>query len=88
MECYTYVKLRNRIKERYVTQEAFARELGISRGSLIGRLNGSLDFKFDEVVKSCELLDIPFGEATYYFFTRQFGNVNTNSQGTRRVASR
>lgn len=41
---FSYAKLRGRIKEYFKTQEAFAKELGISRTSLNLRLNNINEF--------------------------------------------
>lgn len=72
----SYAKLRGRIRERYKTQENFAKSLGISRGSLIGRLKGDLDFTYAEVVNGCKLLGIKDEDAKDYFFNGLFGNPN------------
>ena len=74
MECHA--KLRGRIREKYKTQENFAKALGISRGSLIGRLKGDLDFTYAEVINGCRLLGLNDEDAPEYFFNPEFGFPN------------
>lgn len=64
-----YGKLRGRIKEIYNTQNEFADALGIGRVSLSKRLNGKLDFTQSEILRTAQLLDIPFESITEYFFS-------------------
>lgn len=66
---YDYGKLRGRIKEKCGTQDAFSEKLGIGRVSLSQRLNNQLEFSQDEMLKSCDILEIPRDEIPIYFFT-------------------
>lgn len=66
---FDYSKLRGRIKEKYNTQDLFAEKLGIARTSLSLRLNGKVEFSQEEIIKSCNLLDITPEEIPLYFFT-------------------
>lgn len=66
---FDYSKLRGRIKEKYNTQDLFAEKLGIARTSLSLRLNGKVEFSQEEIIKSCNLLDIIPEEIPLYFFT-------------------
>ena len=63
-----YSKLRGAIREKFGTQDAFAKALGISYASLNAKLNGRTEWKTNEIVKACQLLDIPLEQAHEYFF--------------------
>lgn len=63
-----YKDLKLRIIKVYDTQKAFAVAMGMSRTALNQRLNGLVEWKTSEIIKACELLDIPISEAHTYFF--------------------
>ena len=65
---FDYSKLRGRIKEKFGTQDRFANALGIGRVSLSQRLNNSLGFSQEEILRAAELLEIPTEEIPAYFF--------------------
>lgn len=64
-----YRKLRGKIKEVFLTQEAFGKKMGFSKTQLSQRLNGSVEWKVSEIAKACDLLHIPYAEAYLYFFS-------------------
>lgn len=64
-----YSKLKGRIIEKYGTRTAFADAIGMTMESLSRRLNNGANFKADEYIKACDLLDIPPKEMHLYFFT-------------------
>lgn len=66
---YDYRKLRGRIREMCGTQDAFSEKLGIGRVSLSQRLNNQLEFSQDEMLKACDILEIPMEDIPVYFFT-------------------
>lgn len=66
-----YRKLRGRIKEYFNTQSAFADKMGMDRSMISQRLQGKTEWKTVEIVKACELLEIPLSEAYIYFFTEK-----------------
>ena len=66
---YDYSRLRGRIKEKCNTQDAFSVRLGIGRVSLSQRLNNQLEFSQDEILRSCDILDINREDIPVYFFT-------------------
>lgn len=65
----SYAKLRGKIREMFVTQEAFAEAMGMSTVTMSQRLNGKVEWKTNEIAKACELLKIPLEEVALYFFT-------------------
>ena len=65
---FDYSKLRGRIKEIFEFEVTFAKALGMSKTSLSMKLNGKGDFTQSEIMKACNLLDIPNEEINVYFF--------------------
>ena len=63
-----YRKLKGRIKEVFDTQDAFAKALGMSCVSLNLKVNDRREWTTGEIVKACELLNIPLTDAHLYFF--------------------
>jgi hypothetical protein len=72
----SYSKLKGRIVEKFGTQAAFAAALGWRKALLSAKLNGKSQWSFTEVMKACELLEIPLNEAHLYFFcAKSYENV-------------
>ena len=72
----SYSKLRGRIVEKFGTQGAFAEALVWREALLSAKLNGKSKWEFNEVMKVCELLEIPVSEAHLYFFcTKSYESV-------------
>ena len=67
---FNYSKLRGKIKEKFATQSAFAKELGISSVSLSAKLNNRVEFSQMEMDKCCELLVIPKDFIPIFFYTK------------------
>jgi UV DNA damage repair endonuclease len=63
-----YRKLKGKIKEVFDTHEAFAKALGMSCTSLSLKVNDRREWTTGEIVKACELLNIPLTDAHLYFF--------------------
>ncbi len=63
-----YAKLRGRIVEKFGSQSAFAAAMGWREALLSAKLNGKSKWEFTEVMKVCEMLEIPLDEAHLYFF--------------------
>lgn len=64
-----YRKLKGRIIEKYGSQTAFAKAIGLSERSLSLKLNNIRDWKQPEIIKAMELLTIPENALRDYFFT-------------------
>ena len=74
---YNYSKLLGRMKERGITQEQLAQEIGVNEATLNSKLNNKFNFKANEMDAICRVLDIPNIEIGEYFFLHQeFGNPN------------
>lgn len=69
MAGYNYLKLLGRIKEKDMTQEQLAKAVGMHESNLSQKLNNRFTFRQGEIVKICEVLEIPSKEIGLYFFT-------------------
>ena len=69
MERYNYAKLIGLIRAAGLTQEQFARKIGICPSSLYQRLHNNRDFRKDEITRVCSVLQIPSNQMPDYFFT-------------------
>ena len=65
---FDYSKLKGRIIEKYGTQYAFVDAMGMSYTTLWKKLNNMVDWSVPEMLKACNLLEIPLEEAYLYFF--------------------
>lgn len=63
-----YWKLKGQIIAKHQTIDNFAKELGISRHTAYNKLKGKTAIKPNEIVKWCDILDIPKSEIADYFF--------------------
>lgn len=63
-----FCKLRGAIREKFKTQEAFARALGINPSTLVNLLSGKSEWKLPQIRLTAELLDIPMERIGAYFF--------------------
>lgn len=61
--------LRARIAEKYAHEYEFAAELGLTKQALSCKLHSFAVFTVNEIVRICELLDIPDTELDVYFRT-------------------
>ncbi len=64
----SYPKLRGAIREKFGTQGAFAKALGVNQATLVKKLAGKVEWKVTEVQAACELLEIPVDRISDYFF--------------------
>lgn len=68
-ESYERNKLRGRIVEKYRSQAAFAKEIGITKYALSRKMTGKTTISQDDMIRWCVLLDIDRDEIGEYFFT-------------------
>lgn len=68
---FDYSKLAGKIREKFGTQKAFAKKLGISEGSLSLKLTNYHYFSQAEIRKAVQLLELDPGVVTEYFFTQK-----------------
>lgn len=62
-----YPALCGKIREKFRTQEAFARAIGMNPSTLSGKLSGRSQWTFFEVERACRALDIHMADAPVYF---------------------
>lgn len=74
----SFAKLRGRIVEKFGSQSAFAAAMGWREALLSAKLNNKSAWTFPEVMKACELLEIPLNEAHLYFFCAESCTSATN----------
>ena len=65
---FDYSKLRGRIREKFGTEQNFARAMGMGRVSLSMKLNNEGDFTRKQMLRAAELLGLDAGEIPEYFF--------------------
>lgn len=65
---FNYSKLRGLIKEKFETQEKFAKAMGMDMSTLSARLNNKTYFTSDEMFKACNLLGVPKVQIPFLFF--------------------
>lgn len=65
---YDYSKLNGRIVEIFGTQGKFSEAMELSERSISLKLNNRVPFSQNDIKKSVELLNIPIGEISDYFF--------------------
>lgn len=76
-EPYDYRKLRGRIKEKFGTQSAFAKVMGLSDVSVSNKLNNNVEWGQEEIEKSVMVLEIAYSDIHSYFFTHKVENIST-----------
>ena len=69
MKEFDYKKLKNRIRNYYDNQERFAKELNISSTALNYKLNGKINFSYDDLYTMIKLLEVKPEEINELFFT-------------------
>jgi hypothetical protein len=62
-----YPELCGKIREKYRTQGAFARAIGMNPSTLSGKLAGKRQWTYLDVEKSCRALGIPMADAPNFF---------------------
>ena len=77
---FDYSRLRGKIREVFGTETAFSKSLGIGRVSLSQRLNNMTEFSRSEMLKSCDLLSIPYSEIPIYFFAAKVQKVEPDNK--------
>ncbi len=74
---YDYRKLKGRIKEKFGTQSAFAKVIGLSDVSVSNKLNNNVEWGQEEIEKSVKALDITYTDIHSYFFTHEVEKNST-----------
>ena len=67
-EHFDYDLLKKRMKLYRHNQTTLAEEMDVSRKTINAKLNGSISFTQPDIVKICEILDIPRKQVGNYFY--------------------
>ena len=70
-----YSKLRGRIVEVYGRQEKFAEDMKMSNASVSRKMNSHSDWRQNEIIRACELLNIGERDICDYFFKLEVQNL-------------
>lgn len=62
-----YPELCGKIREKYRTQEIFARKIGMNPSTLSSKLSGRSQWSYIEVANACRALGISMADAPIYF---------------------
>lgn len=65
---FDYTELSNKIEKKFNCNVNFAIKMGFSERTLSLKLNNKVDFKQNEIVRACKLLNISLKEIPKYFF--------------------
>ena len=63
-----YANLKGEIRKKFSRQADFANAIGMHPSSLSAKLNRKSEWKSDEIVAVCNVLNIPLNKAPEYFF--------------------
>lgn len=77
-----YRRLRGRIIEKYGTQGAFAKVLGITDQTVTSKLAGRIQFSQDDIVTWCNLLGITVDDVGAFFFAEKLSKNDSSEQLT------
>ncbi|MGW7932603.1 DUF739 family protein [Staphylococcus xylosus] len=70
-QTFDFSLLNGKIVEKYATQFNFAVALGVSERTLSLKLNNKVPWKNTDIIKTCDLLDIPIKDVYKYFFDKK-----------------
>lgn len=65
---FDYKKLRGRIVEKGLTENAFAKKIGLSSTILSLKLNNKVDFTQTQIMNALAVLDLNKKDVAEYFF--------------------
>lgn len=68
---FDYSKMRGKIREKFGTQNAFAKAMEFSSATLSDKLNNKVQWNQKEIDKAAELLEISKEDIVAYFFTEK-----------------
>lgn len=68
MPKYDYSKLLGKMKEKHITQEQMAKNIGIAESTINQKLKCRTQFSQDEMRDILESLDVPLDDIVLYFF--------------------
>lgn len=72
---FDYRKLKGAIIEKYNSQSAFAKEIGVSERTLSLKMNGKIAWKQPEIIKAIKALNLTTDDIQEYFFKEKVQSV-------------
>ena len=78
---FDYSALRGRIREKFQTEQNFCKAFGVAQSTLTQKLNNTYAFNAREIVKACDLLEIPLENVHRYFFTLKIQITEVEQRG-------
>lgn len=72
---FDYRKLKGAIIEKYNSQSAFAKEIGISERTLSLKMNGKIAWRQPEIVQAIKALNLTTDDIQEYFFKEKAQNI-------------
>lgn len=64
-----YANLIDRVYQRFTSITAFAAAMGITKSTMSYKLTGKTEWSRTDIIRACEVLDIPLTKVYYYFFS-------------------
>ena len=83
---FDYRKLRERIRERFETEEEFAKALGLTNVALSRKLRNEGDFTRGQMIRAASLLKIDAVSLPEYFFVERVQKSELHVESLRRGA--
>lgn len=77
---FDYSEIRKLIKEKYATEEEFAKAIGLGRVSLSQKFNNAYDFTRSQMINILNALELPLSEIDRYFFTPKVQEVGHDTR--------
>lgn len=74
---FDYRKLKGAIIEKYNSQSAFAKEIGISERTLSLKMNGKIAWRQPEIVQAIKALNLTTDDIQEYFLKKKFKIFNS-----------
>lgn len=69
---YDYSDLRARISEKFGTITKFASAMGCTKGAISQKLTNKVEWSQGDILKACDLLDIPTDQVAAFFIKLKF----------------
>lgn len=68
---FDFNALKAKMIEKYGSQSQFAEAFGTSENTMSRKMQSKTPFSRDDIVRICDMLNIPKDQIGYYFFTEK-----------------
>lgn len=72
---FDFDALKAKMIEKYGSQNRFAEAFGTSENTMSRKMQSKTPFSRDDIVKICDMLNIPKDQVGYYFLQKKFNNI-------------